>query len=278
MFNPNESLGIIAGCGDLPKEVIKSCEAIGCEYTVFSLSKNFKGNYKFDYKFNIGQSSRIFSKLHELKIKNIIMVGKVNRPNISDLRLDFRTLNFILRAIIMSFKFKSVIGDDYLLRMVISEIEKDGINIIGVEEILTDYFFSHGLFTNHSPTDKEKEEINIGLKASKRLGKNDIGQSVVINNGLVIGEEDYKGTDYLINNLDYDYEASYNPILIKTVKPNQDRRVDLPVIGSKTIDLCIEKGFRGIVIEANGTLINDKKYVIKKCNDHGLFLMSVNCS
>ena len=63
-----------------------------------------------------------------------------------------------------------------------------------------------------------------------------------------------------------------------TVKPYQDRRVDLPVIGTTTVDLCIEKGFRGIVVEAGGTIVHNQKYVINRCNESGMFLTSIDCS
>ncbi len=279
MLNFEENLAIIAGDGDLPKEVVKYCESVGCKYTVFSINNNdIHENYAVDYKYNIGQSSKIFSKLHELNIKNILMVGKAHRPTIFEFNLDLRTIKFILGVGFNAFRKNSIIGDDYLLRKVICEIEKEGFNVIGIEEILSDHFLSPGLFTVNSPTIREDKEINVGLIASKRLGYNDLGQSVVLNNGLIIGEESYQGTDYLIKNLNYNDQNYLNPILVKTVKPNQDRRIDLPVIGLTTIDLCISYGFRGIVVEANGTLINDKDYVIKKCNEKGLFLMSVDCS
>jgi len=274
MFKFNQHLAVIAGAGSLPIEIINYCRSINCKFTVFSLDDG--PDELYDYKFRIGQASQIIKKMHFLNVQNIVMVGQVNRPSFFDFTFDSRTISFICKAGINAFTRYSKTGDDFILRLLINEIENEGFKVIGVDKIISNLFFPTGNFSIYEPTKEELIDIRLGFYSSKELGKKDIGQAVVVNNGIVIGEEDLNGTDFLIRKFNYNQSNKHRPILIKTVKPYQDRRVDLPVIGPTTIDLCIKNGFRGIVVEAGGTIVHNKEYIIKRCNDAKMFLTSID--
>ena len=279
MFQMDQHLAVIAGAGSLPIDLIRYCKSMNFNYTVFSLDQgpdNFN-NSSF-YKFKIGQASKIIKKMHHLNVKNIVMVGKVARPHLFDFTLDLKTILFISKVGINAFKNYSKIGDDFILKSLLMDIEIEGFNIIGIDEIISNLFFPPGNINNYLPTNQEIVDIEAGINSSKELGKKDLGQAVIIKNGIVVGQEDSNGTDYLIRNTFINIKDNFKPILIKTVKPYQDRRVDLPVIGTTTVDLCIEKGFRGIVVEAGGTIVHNQKYVINRCNESGMFLTSIDCS
>ena len=279
MFQMDQHLAVIAGAGSLPIDLIHYCKSMNFNYTVFSLDEgpnNF--NDSPFYKFKIGQASKIIKKMHQINVKNIVMVGKVSRPSIFDFNYDLKTIRFIFKVGFNSFKKYSKKGDDFILKSLIEDIEKEGFNVIGIDEIISNLFLPPGNINNYSPTKQEIIDINIGIKSSKELGKRDLGQAIIIKEGEVIGEEDSNGTDHLIRSININIKDEFKPILIKTVKPYQDRRVDLPVIGATTVDLCIEKGFRGIVVEARGTIVHNQEYVINRCNESGVFLTSIDCS
>src|ERR1044072_8850253 len=94
-------------------------------------------------------------------------------------------------------------------------------------------------------------DIAIGFQAARDLGAQDRGQGVVVRAGAVIGREDRAGTDALL-------ARRRNPargrsgVLVKVTKPTQDRRVDLPAIGLRTVEAAAEAGLAGIAGEAGG--------------------------
>ena len=218
MFQMDQHLAVIAGAGSLPIDLIHYCKSMNFNYTVFSLDEgpnNF--NDSSFYKFKIGQASKIIKKMHQINVKNIVMVGKVSRPSIFDFNYDLKTIRFIFKVGFNSFKKYSKKGDDFILKSLIEDIEKEGFNVIGIDEIISNLFLPPGNINNYSPTKQEIIDINIGIKSSKELGKRDLGQAIIIKEGEVIGEEDSNGTDHLIRSININIKDEFKPILIKTV-------------------------------------------------------------
>jgi UDP-2,3-diacylglucosamine hydrolase len=218
-----------------------------------------------------------FRKLHDDGVKTVVMAGKVDRPGLLQLRPDWRTLKFLARAGIQAFTNKASVGDDRLLRAVILEIEREGFSVVGVQDVLSNLLVKQGLVGALAPTHEDQIEIDIGIAAARAHGMADIGQAVVVQNGDVLAKEDLQGTDALIREASTLKQDGPGPLLIKTSKPGQDRRADLPVIGPDTVKACVAAGFRGIVIEAGGTLILDKTNVAEKADQAGLFIIAVEC-
>jgi UDP-2,3-diacylglucosamine hydrolase len=103
----------------------------------------------------------------------------------------------------------------------------------------------------------------------------------VVCHGLVLAVEAQEGTDRMlarICDLSTDIRGTKSDrrgVLVKRAKPQQERRVDLPTIGLRTIEGAARAGLVGVVVEAGGALILDKPSVIAACQEAGMFLLGV---
>ena len=167
------------------------------------------------------------------------------------------------------------IGDDGILRALVKEIEQEGIKVVGIQEVVPELLSKTGVLTKTSPSKEDEEDIRRGLEVARELGRLDVGQAVVVQQGLVLGLEGIEGTDKLIIRCkDYKRQGKA-PILVKLRKPEQDMRVDLPTIGVKTVENAYQSGFKGIAIHAGNTLIVNEKETINLANKYKMFIKGV---
>ncbi|NKB45584.1 MAG: DUF1009 domain-containing protein [Alphaproteobacteria bacterium] len=269
-------LGIIAGGGAIPQLLAQVCETQKRPYTVVGLEG--QADRLADPPalwIRIGQAGKCFQKFHEDGVEAVVMAGKVIRPGLVDLRPDWRTIKFLARAGTRAFTNRESVGDDRLLRLVIAEIEREGFTVVGIDSLLSGLVASPGAVGTVLPSQRDHHDIEIGFAAAREHGANDRGQAVVIQDGVVVEREGAEGTDHLIRRAADLGHGGVKPVLVKTSKPQQDRRADLPVIGPETVEACIASGFRGIAVEAGGTLIVDKKITAGLADRAGLFLYAL---
>ena len=126
------------------------------------------------------------------------------------------------------------------------------------------------------PTKQNYEDISKGYKVAKILGQADVGQSVIIADGLVLGVEAIEGTDALIKRCKTLHQSSVKGVLVKVKKPRQERRADLPTIGIQTVKLAKEAGLAGIAVEKDSAFIVHEKEVVQRANKEGLFLIGID--
>ena len=110
----------------------------------------------------------------------------------------------------------------------------------------------------------------------KKFGRLDIGQSLIMQNNLVLGLEAAEGTDNLLKRCFKYKKKGEKGIIIKLKKFNQDLRFDLPTIGLNTIKLIKKYDYEGIFIQKKYCLIIDKENVIKFANNNNIFISSIN--
>jgi DUF1009 family protein len=265
-----KKLAIIAGSGYLPKHVYDACLDKGVEViliglekeTSFDLFKNIK--YK---KFPIYSISKIVKYMHEQGATHVTLAGKVVRTDIARLLLDIKGAKLFAMII------KNGLNDNAILKTIIQFIEKESFTIIPPEVIATDIVLQKGNITKVKIPTHSLDDIKNGTKILKGIANFDVGQSLIIQNGLVLGVEAAEGTDELIKRCgEIKQKEGEPPILIKISKPKQDRRVDLPCIGPSTVENAHQYGIKGIVAEAGSTLILDQKNTIKIANKLGVFI------
>ncbi len=265
-------LGIVAGDGELPKLVIEACQQQGRPYFVMAL----KGHANPEFMpadatwVRLGSVGKTFDLAHENGVEDVLMIGAVRRPTLSELRPDWKGVKFFAKAGVKS------LGDDGLLKAVIHEIEQDGFHVIGADEILTDSLSKVGLYGKVKPTAQNKEDIAKGYQVAKILGQADVGQSVIVADGLVLGVEAIEGTDALIKRCKELHRSDIKGVLVKVKKPNQERRADLPTIGVQTIENAAASGLAGVAIEKDSAFIVNKDAVVQKANELGLFLIGID--
>jgi len=268
------TLGIIAGTGRLPLQLIEACQAAG--RGVFVLA--FEGSTDPAVIANVphaivpmGDIGTALEHLHKAKAKELVMAGRVQRPTLAMLKPDKAAAKLIARMGGSLFA-----GDDALLKTVIAFLEDEGFTVIGVQNVLQSLVAPEGIMGKVQPSDHAKTDIAYGIEVARRLGELDVGQAVVVENGYVLGVEAAEGTDALLARVGKLRQLKERAgALVKIKKPLQERRVDLPAIGPKTVENVYAAGLSGIAVEAEGSLILDRDIVIAKADELGLFLVGI---
>lgn len=265
-------LGIIAGAGEIPAHLIETCRAEGRDFFVLAFKGHAEPEIIGDAPcawVRLGAAGTGFKILHEQKVKDIVMIGGIRRPSLADLKPDWRAAKFFAKV---GYK---LLGDNNLLSAVVKEFESEGFNVIGVDEILKNLLAEKGIYGKFKPDEQAEKDISHGIKIAKGIGALDIGQAVVIQEGIVLGVEAVEGTDALLKRAGELKRKGLGGVLVKVKKPEQERRVDLPTIGVSTIKNAAAAGLRGIAIEANNALVVNKKAITECADSLGLFVVGI---
>jgi len=265
-------LGILAGAGDLPRRMIAACRKADRDFFVLA----FKGEADIDSlgdaphaTVRLGAAGEGFRLLHEAGVAEIVFAGGLKRPTVMSLRPDWRAAKFFAR---IGYR---ALGDNGLLSAVIAEIESEGFKVVGAETILADDLAPRGVFGRVAPDAQAEADIAHGLTVARALGALDIGQAVVIQQGLVLGVEAIEGTDALLARCRDLGREGPGGVLVKIAKPGQERRADLPTIGVRTVRAARDAGLRGIAVEAGSTIVIDRAGIVVAADEAALFVIGV---
>jgi hypothetical protein len=268
-----KKIAIIAGAGSIPLMAINACKAKGQDFVVIALAGIADTSSFADVPFKSIKLGRVGEAIKYCKssgVDEVVLIGSLRRPSFKELSMDLWTARKVAK---ISF---SIFGDDSILSAVIREIEKEGLKVKGIQEILPELLVPAGLYTKHKPGKRAKIDINRGMEVLQELGKLDIGQSAIIQQGMVIGVEAIEGTDALIKRCKDLMRKGEAGVLVKMKKVGQETRVDLPTIGVTTVENAHASGLQGIAFEAGATLVVDFDAVVAKANELGLFLIAIS--
>jgi len=267
-------LGLIVGETNLPKFVIKELLKKNVSFLILDLTKsNIYKKYKNSYSLKITELGKAISVCKKNNCKNIIFIGKVERPEISLLKFDRKALFYLPRLFSV---FKK--GDGNILKEVIKIFKENKINVLNSMKFTPELIFKDESINKLKTNDADNISISKGVSIIKALSKFDIGQSVIINNGYVLAIEGPEGTDETIKRslyLSKKYKLKNKSILIKFPKANQDLRVDLPTIGLDTIKNCIKANIKGIALKRSQNIILDKDKIINLTKKNNFFIISI---
>ena len=261
-------IAIIAGRGELPKIIF---DKLGSAF-VIGFESDANEVLPADFLGNMGQIGSIVAALKAAEISKIVFAGGIIKPKIKDLKLDKEAAQ-LLGKMAFTKIFKKLPGDDSLFKMIINYLESHGFAAIGVDEVMPELLAEFGALGVLKPDAQMLENIKLGCECAKKLGKKDLGQAVVYAGGKLIASEDVKGTDNLLERAAK--ICTDKKVLVKCIKPQQDRRIDLPSIGVHTIEKLAALGFAGVAVEAEHSLIIGKEKVAARADELGVFVWGV---
>ena len=267
-------IGIIAGKGNLPKILINKFNKKKIKYFLINLVEKKKLK-KTKTNINITDISKIIKLLKKNNCREVILVGKVVRPSIKDFKFDFETIK-LLPKILLNLKK----GDSYLLDLVIKVFRKHKINVVSclkyLPEIKAENFISSSKPSKDDMADIKKGKILLNHINSKF----DVGQSIVVNKGFVVGIEAAEGTDLMLKKIVKIQEkinkGMLSGVLVKMPKKIQDIRVDIPTIGLSTIKNCLDAGIKGIALKKNENIFLDQERCYELIKKNNFFIKVVN--
>lgn len=269
---PIKTLGIVAGGGALPHILAQACDARGIHPFIVGIEGQVEPETlegRDHVIFRLGLAGKMIEALKANGAMDLVLIGSVKRPSISSLRPDLKTAGFFAKLGLKA------LGDNDMLKAVRQELEKDGFQIHGVHEFVAELLAPEGIIGKHRPSRQDEIDIERGLSVSQALGRLDVGQSVIVQNGIVLGLEAAEGTDRLIARCKDYKKKEKGGVLVKSCKPQQDQALDLPTIGPETVQACADAGLSGIAVHAHHSLIADLEQVKNLADEHKLFVIGV---
>ncbi len=267
--NKIQKLGILAGGGQIPVLLARSCDEQGIKTFIigFDGHVDYDAISGLDHRIvRLGAVGTTISTLKKQEIKDLVLVGSIKRPGVMDLRPDLKGAAFLAKHSM------TALGDDGLLRAIKSFLEEEGFEIHGPQRFMTSLLTPEGALGAVKPAKQEKADILKGIEVVRALGQLDVGQSVIVQDGVVLGVEAAEGTDGLIRRCKDLKKTGSRGILVKMCKPQQDKDLDLPTIGIKTLEQAVDCDLSGIAIHAGASLMIDKRAMITFADSHDLFL------
>ena len=272
-------LALIAGNGSLPCQIAEALRSAGREFSIIAIKgeADERTRAQADTELGWGEIGRLYKFLKKTGCRDVLLIGGVSRrPDFTSILGDLGTLKrlpTIIRALAG--------GDDSLLTKVIRLFEVEGYRVVGIKDVAPQLLASSGVLGKVQPNQGDWRDAELALRATEKLGELDIGQAAIAVGGRVVALEGAEGTDAMLQRcaelkrIGRIRSKGRAGVLVKTAKPNQDLRVDLPTVGPMTIDLAAAAGLAGIAVEASGALIAEKEETLRKADNAGLFVIGI---
>ena len=259
-------IGLIFGETDFPKYIYKKVKDKK-KYLIIDLTKKkiFKKD-KNSFSVSIGQFGKIISILKKNNCKKVLFAGKVQKPNFSKLRLDFKGVYYISKII-----KKSKLGDAALLKEIINVFKKERIQTVSSTTFTPELNLSKGNYSKLKPNLNDKIDIKNALKALNKSNQYSHIQGAISRNNIAILEK-REGTQNMLKEVKK-IKNIVKGVLVKFPKKKQDYRVDLPTIGLKTLKQCKMSGIKGIVLKHKRNIFLDKDKSINYANKNKMFIL-----
>ena len=259
-------IGLFLGSTDFPKKILDKIKRKKKKYFIIDLTKSnsFKKD-KNSYYISIGKFGKILKLINEKKCKNVLFAGKIDKPKLSNLKLDLKGIYYLPR-IIKAFK----LGDAAILKELIKILKEKKIKVIRSNFFNPELTLKKGNFSKIRPNKLDSISIQKGIRSLNSFNAHNHVQGLVIRNNSIITKETSKGTKKMIQSIN---KSKYlGGILIKFPKKKQDLRVDLPTIGLETFKDCKKAGLKGVVLKSNQNIFMEKHKCINFANKNKIFI------
>ncbi len=270
-----ETIGIVAGAGNVPIEIAEAIEASGKRAYVLAIDPAASPDIaRFSHeRIAIGQIGRMIRLLRANTNGKIVISGSLSRPDLRTLNVDFGFF-WHLRRIIALMRG----GDDRVLRLVIRFYEQCGFEVLGIGDVAPGLLAQRGTIVGHAPQPEQRQAAQLGFNIIAQLGAFDIGQAIVLDNQAVHAIEAVEGTDAMLSRLACEQppDAVNAPVLVKATKPDQELRVDLPTIGARTIEACQKAGIAMVAIEAGRSVIAERARTLSVAAEAGVSIVGLS--
>lgn len=268
-----KKIGLIAGEGQLPVMVAKNARKRGFTVVTVALSRVSRdalSPYSDSIcQLGIGQASKIVQVLKNEGVKDLIIIGRIDKKVIFDkLRLDLRAIKFLKMNINQS--------DNTIMSNVVKAFQEEGIEVLDQRTFLEDLFPDKGVLTKREPTEEEWRNIGYGFSLAKEIARLDIGETVVVKDEAVVAVEAIEGTDEAIRR--GCKLAKKNAVVIKVSRKKEDSRLDVPAVGTRTIQNMMNAKASVLALEFGKIFIIDIEEVLEIANSANIAIVMIDGS
>jgi DUF1009 family protein len=268
----SDTLGIIAGNRSLPLMFARQARAMGVKKLVVVA---FDGETDPALAslvdemvwLKVGQLSKMISAFTSRGVKECVMVGQIAPRNLFDLRPDLRAMGVLLKL-----KEKNA---HTIFGAIAGELEKDGVKLIEATPWLQPLMPAAGFSLGPKLTDEQKEDVQFGFRLAKEISRLEIGQLVVVKNGVALAVEGFEGTDKCLARGGELAGKEGGAVAVKVAREKHDLRFDIPCLGPKTLEVCAAANIGALAIEAGKTLLLEQDVCEQLVKKHKIALTTV---
>lgn len=263
-------LGLIAGNSRVPLVFVEAMRAEGADLVVVA----HEGETPLEIStlvsgvtwVRVGELGKIIAAFQSAGITRAVMIGGINKARaLNHAQPDERGLTFI--------RDLPSLTDDVILRGVAQELEKEGISVAEFTHFLPSLIPQEGILTSSAPNEQQWLDIYRGFKVTKDIGRWDIGQTAIIKHRTVLAVEGPEGTDATIRR--GGELGGAGTVVVKTSKPQQDLRFDMPVVGPGTIAAMHDAKAIVLAVEARKTLMIEKLTMLRTAESLGISIVAL---
>lgn len=260
-----EKIGLIAGNGVFPVLFAREARARG--FHVVAVAHVGESRSEIDQAadsvewIRVGQIDKMIQAFRRAGVRRAVMAGGIDKVrSLSRVRPDWRALRLLGRTLAR--------GDDALLRGLADELAIDGVEIVPCTTFLERLLFPAGLVAGPRPEGGVLDDVRLGCRVLAALGALDVGQSVVVEGGVVLAVEAIEGTDETIRRAGT--LGRGRAVVVKAAKKGQDMRFDVPAVGPRTVETMAGNGARTLAVEADRAILLDGEELIALARRHDI--------
>lgn len=262
------TIGLIAGSGSFPLRFAESARRAGHRVVVAAHRGETEPGIAALVDdliwIHLGQFGRIVRFFRKAQVTDAAMAGGITKVRIfGGLRPDWLALKYASRV--------TSWNDDGLLRTIAGMFEAEGFRIIDSTRFCPDILAREGPYTKRRIDEAQAKDVALGLEVARAIGRADVGQTVCVKEGSVIAVEAIEGTDACLRRAGA--LAGPGLVVVKTAKPQQDMRFDVPCVGPETIVVCREIGAKVLAVEAGRTLVLDEEETVHRADRAGIVFL-----
>jgi DUF1009 family protein len=266
MEDQPSQIGLIAGNGRFPLLFARSAKSKGIRVVAAAIKGDTSLLIHFfadDVRwFAPGELKKLFAYFRSRGVRQVLMAGQVHPRNLFNKNAVFDEESRAIFAALADRRCDTIFG------AIAEKLKAHDFELLDSTVLLKDHLAPRGTLTRHAPTVEELADIQFGIRIAKDMGSLDVGQTVVVKGKAVVAIEALEGTDQAI--LRGGKIAREGAVVVKTSKPKQDVRFDVPVVGPRTILTMKKCRASCLAIEAGKTLIIDRDQTVALANRYNI--------
>lgn len=265
-----EHLLIIAGRGTYPLLLAQGARAAGVSRISVAAARGMTSRRMRALAddiavFGVGEIERTLAWVEQTGSRHAIMVGQLTPSALFRTRFD--TLG---RSLLRGLTIKNA---HTLFGTVAELLTARGITVLPASSFMNDHLPAPGTLTQREPDAREWADIRLGLDVAMRVCGLDIGQTVVVKEGMILAVEAFEGTNRTVRRSGK--LGGRGGVVVKVAKEGHDIRFDIPVVGAETIPVLRRARISALALQANRLILLDHDEVVRAANRLGIAIVSV---
>ena len=266
-----QALLIIAGSGQYPLLVAAGARAAGVRRIVV-LALRGQASRRLDAladevcRLGVGEVRRALGWIESLGIGQVMLAGQIRPSALFTTRFDALALDTMRRLRVKS--AHTIFG------AVAAQLEARDLRVLPASTYMERYLPAAGVLTTRAPDAREAADIAHGHRAALTIGAVDIGQTVVVKDGMILAAEAFEGTNAAIRR--GARLGGPGAVVVKVARDGHDMRFDIPVVGAVTLQVLRRARAGALAFQAGRTILLDREAVVDGANRRGIAVVALD--